>query len=67
LHPYQGNSIRGVDPSGKCTNTPPVGASPFVTFDGLPSDHYLWLTGQGARLLRGEIAPSTEPPERAKK
>jgi len=39
----------------KCTNQPPVGASPFLTFEGLPSDHYLGLTGMGARLLRGEI------------
>jgi hypothetical protein len=38
----------------KCTNEPPVGAEPFATYEGLPSDHYLWLTGEGARLLRGE-------------
>jgi len=41
----------------KCSNDPPVGASPFLTYEGLPSDHYLWLTGQGGRLLRGEIGP----------
>ncbi len=38
----------------KCTNTPPVGASPFLTYEGLPSDHYLWLNGEGGRLLRDE-------------
>lgn len=38
----------------KCTNQPPVGANPFLTYEGLPSDFYLWLTGEGARLLRGE-------------
>lgn len=43
----------------KCTNDPPVGESPFITYEGLPSDHYLWLAGQGGRLLRGEI-PATE-------
>ena len=48
----------------KCTNAPPVGASRFVTYEGLPSDHYLWLTGMGGRLLRGAIAPSDEPPQR---
>jgi hypothetical protein len=35
-----------------------------VTFEGLPSDHYLWLTGQGGRLLRGDIQPTAEPPTR---
>jgi hypothetical protein len=49
----------------KCTNDPPVGASRFVTFEGLPSDHYLWLTGMGGRLLRGEVAAAAEPPPRA--
>ena len=39
-------------------------ASAFLTYEGLPTDHYLWLTGQGARLLRGEIAPTEELPER---
>jgi hypothetical protein len=48
----------------KCTNDPPVGASRFVTFEGLPSDHYLWLTGTGGRLLRGEIKATDEPPPR---
>jgi hypothetical protein len=43
----------------KCTDDPPVGKSKFLTCEGLPSDHYLWLVGQGARLLRGEI-PSTD-------
>jgi hypothetical protein len=38
----------------KCTNEPPVGAEPFLTYEGLPGDHYLWLTGEGGRLLRGE-------------
>jgi hypothetical protein len=48
----------------KCTNDPPTGASRFVTFEGLPSDHYLWLTGTGGRLLRGEIEATDEPPSR---
>ncbi len=48
----------------KCTNTPPVGKSPFVTYEGLPSDHYLWLTGMGGRLLRGEVEPSEQLPQR---
>ena len=48
----------------KCTNDPPVGESPFVTFEGMPTDHYLWLTGMGGKLLRGEIGPSVEIPKR---
>ncbi len=36
----------------KCTNDPPVGASPFLTYEGLPSDYYLRLVGHAARCLR---------------
>ena len=50
----------------KCTNDPPVGDSKFLTLEGLPSDHYLWLAGTGARLLRGEIDVTEEPPARKK-
>jgi hypothetical protein len=41
----------------KCTNEPPTGQPPakFLTYEGLPSDHYLWLTGMGGKLLRHEI------------
>ena len=39
----------------KCTSEPPVGASKFQTYEGLPSDHYLWLCREGRRLLRGEL------------
>jgi hypothetical protein len=48
----------------KCTNAPPIGASPFLSLEGLPSDHYLWLTGEGAKLLRGQIELSDEIPKR---
>jgi hypothetical protein len=33
-----------------------------LTYEGLPSDHYLWLTGQLGRLLRGEIPGSKKLP-----
>jgi len=36
----------------KCTNQPPIGR--FITYEGLPSDHYLRLTGLAGRFLRGE-------------
>jgi len=48
----------------KCTDDPPVGESPFVTMEGLPSDNYLWLTGQIGKMLRNEIPPSDTLPRR---
>src|SRR6185503_1393707 len=40
----------------KCVNdVPPAGASRFLTYEGLLSDFYLKLTGNGAKLLRGEL------------
>ena len=37
----------------KVSNTPPKPGR-FVTYDGLPSDWYLRLTGEGTKLIRGE-------------
>ena len=48
----------------KCADEVPVGANVFVTHEGLPSDHYLWLTGEIGRVLRGEKPVTTEPPGR---
>ena len=50
----------------KCTNDPPVGPTKFVTHEGLPSDHYLWLVGTAARMLRGEIPLTEKLPDREK-
>ncbi len=36
----------------KCTNDPPVGASHFLDFEGLPSDFYLKLVGKAARMMK---------------
>lgn len=47
----------------KCTSEPPPGAH-FVSYRGVPSDEYLWLTGQAGRLLQGEISPSSNLPVR---
>ena len=46
----------------KVTNTPPdgLGLSKFVTYEGLPSDFYLKLVGEGGRLMRGEIKAEDE-------
>ena len=47
----------------KVSNTPPVEAH-FVTYEGLPSDTYLWLAGEGTKMLlkRRDISPV--PPKR---
>ncbi|QDV58746.1 Arylsulfatase [Rosistilla oblonga] len=44
----------------KCSNDPPVGEGvEFLTYDGLPSDHYLKLVGHAGKVLRGD-APATD-------
>jgi hypothetical protein len=49
----------------KCTDNPPVGkVAKFVGMDGKPSDHYLWLTGEAAKMLRKEKPLSLTLPER---
>lgn len=49
----------------KCTDNPPVGREiEFVGMDGKPSDHYLWLTGEAARMLRHEKPLSKKMPVR---
>jgi hypothetical protein len=37
----------------KVSNTPPTQAR-FTTYDGLPADWYLRLTGEGSKVIRGE-------------
>ncbi|HVJ79699.1 MAG TPA: glycoside hydrolase family 71/99-like protein [Planctomycetia bacterium] len=44
----------------KVTNDPPKEAR-FATYEGLPSDRYLRLTGEGRRLLRGERSDNRMP------
>ena len=46
----------------KVDNNPPVGESKFLTYEGLPSDYYLWQTGQATKMLRKEIPLSKEQP-----
>jgi hypothetical protein len=45
-------------------NPPNSDKARFVNNDGMPSDHYLWLTGLGAKMLRKEIPVIFEMPER---
>lgn len=47
----------------KVTNSPPVGDGvQFVTYEGLPSDHYLRLTGLAGQVIRGALPPTDAPP-----
>ncbi len=49
----------------KVSDTPPNNDKVhFVDNDGMPSDHYLWLTGLAAKMLRKEIAFESEMPDR---
>lgn len=49
----------------KCTDNPPVGKNiQFVGMDGVPSDHYLWLTGEAAKMLRKEKPLDFKIPKR---
>lgn len=47
----------------KVTNSPPTQAH-FQTYEGLPSDWYLRLTGEGAKVIRGELKANSSLPIR---
>ena len=47
----------------KCFIDPPTGVS-LCDYEGLPTDHYLWLTGEAGKMLRGEIGFSRQMPTR---
>lgn len=47
----------------KVTNSPPTQKT-FATYEGLPSDWYLRLTGEGTKLLRGDRENSQHIPIR---
>ncbi len=45
----------------KCTNDPPVGESAaFLTYEGLPNDHYLKLVGEAGKLIRDELSNASQ-------
>ena len=49
----------------KCTDNPPVGKNiQFVGMDNMPSDHYLWLTGEASLILKGKKSLTFTLPKR---
>ncbi len=49
----------------KVSDNPPVSdVAKFVGLDGEPSDHYLWLTGEAAKMLRNEKPLEFNMPKR---
>ncbi|MBK1876492.1 glycoside hydrolase family 71/99-like protein [Pelagicoccus mobilis] len=48
----------------KVDQDPPVGESRFLDYGVVPDDHYLWLTGEGGRLLRRELKITGDLPVR---
>ena len=49
----------------KCSNSAPEdGATTFIDYEGMPTDHYLWLTGMGAKMLCGDMPRSSAMPTR---
>ncbi|MCP4123776.1 MAG: T9SS type A sorting domain-containing protein [Bacteroidetes bacterium] len=51
----------------KTDNNPPDNPIPFRAYstDDNPEDHYLWITGEVAKALRGEFVMGSELPARA--
>ncbi|WP_010136366.1 glycoside hydrolase family 71/99-like protein [Ochrovirga pacifica] len=47
----------------KVTDDVPIGDSPFLDYEGLPSDYYLWLTGKAGEMLRKEIPLTINQPQ----
>ncbi|WP_316827007.1 glycoside hydrolase family 71/99-like protein [Pedobacter miscanthi] len=49
----------------KATDKPPLSTkTSFIGMDGMPSDHYLWLTGEAAKMLRAEKPLTVKMPLR---
>jgi len=55
----EGTAIFKVDPN------PPLGESPFLNYEDLPSDHYMWLAGKAQEALQNRVEVKKTPPDRA--
>ena len=48
-------------PSPEAASPPqPDPPAKLLDYDGVPTDHYLWLTGQAGQMLRGKLPVSAE-------
>ena len=47
----------------KCANNLPTGVQ-LCTYEDLPTDYYLWLTGEAGKMLRGTIPFTSQIPTR---
>ncbi|MES2062393.1 MAG: glycoside hydrolase family 71/99-like protein [Bacteroidota bacterium] len=48
----------------KCTNNPPIGTFKLLDYEGMPTDHYLWLTGKAGAMLKKQIPFTKTIPQR---
>jgi len=48
----------------KCINNPPANKIPFLTYEGLSSDYYLWLTGRISQMYKNKLIPTATIPLR---
>ncbi len=48
----------------KVSDDPPVGESRFLTYQGLPKDHYLWLAGRAGDVMSGKLPNTLHQPQR---
>jgi hypothetical protein len=48
----------------KTTNNKPESEFKLIDNEGMPSDHYLWLTGMASKMLKKQIPFTTEVPKR---
>lgn len=49
----------------KCSDNPPVSnVAKFIDMEGMPADHYMWLTGEAAKMLKKQKPLSIKMPVR---